>query len=170
MEPKVTSIEAGRQSAAVTDSGLISFVLLLRLHSIPADPAQLRHQYLQGSEQFGADEMLRAAKHLGLRARRIQSNWDRLTVTALPALAPFINGQFPLGGRCSAAQVLIQDPTTGWPAAIHREQFTASWSGELLLFSKRSLLPRLTGGFDLSWFVAALSKYRRLLGEVLVAS
>jgi hypothetical protein len=53
IEQKVTSIEAGRPSSTVTDSGLIAFVLLLRLHSIPADPAQLRHLYLQGAEQLG---------------------------------------------------------------------------------------------------------------------
>jgi subfamily B ATP-binding cassette protein HlyB/CyaB len=169
MEQKVASIEAGRSSESV-DSGLTAFVLLLRLQSIPADPAQLRHHYLQGSERFGADEMLRAAKHLGLRARRIVSNWHRLAATALPAIARLGNDQFVLVGRCSDEQVLIQDPTTGRPAAIHREQFVAQWSGELLLFSKRSVLPRLTGGFDLSWFVAALGKYRRLLGEVLITS
>ncbi|MGH8241025.1 MAG: ABC transporter transmembrane domain-containing protein, partial [Steroidobacteraceae bacterium] len=170
MEQKVTSIEAGRPSAGITDSGLISFVLLLRLHSIPADPAQLRHQYLQGSEQFGADEMLRAAKQLGLRARRIASDWDRLCATALPAIARLNSGHFVLAGRCAAEQVLIQDPTTGRPAAIHKQEFLGLWTGELILFSKRSLLKRLGGGFDLSWFVAALAKYRRLLGEVLVAS
>jgi ATP-binding cassette, subfamily B, bacterial HlyB/CyaB len=170
MEPKVTSIEAGRQSAAVTDSGLISFVLLLRLHSIPADPAQLRHQYLQGSEQFGADEMLRAAKQLGLRARRIASDWDRLCATALPAIAQLKGGEFVLVGRCAAEQVLIQDPTAGRPAALQKQEFLGRWTGELILFGKRSLLQSLPAGFDLSWFIAALTKYRRLLGEVLVAS
>lgn len=170
MEQKVTSIEAGRPSATGTDSGLISFVLLLRLHSIPADPAQLRHQYLQGSEQFGADEMLRAAKRLGLRARRIGSDWDRLGATALPAIARLNNGHFVLVGRCSAEQVLVQDPATSRPATIRKQEFLSLWSGELILFSKRSLLPRLGGGFDLSWFIAALGKYRGLLGEVLIAS
>jgi subfamily B ATP-binding cassette protein HlyB/CyaB len=101
MEQKVTSIEAGRPSATVADSGLISFVLLLRLHSIPADPAQLRHQYLQGFEQFGADEMLRAAKHFGLRAWRIGSDWNRLGATALPAIARLNSGLFVLVGRCT---------------------------------------------------------------------
>jgi subfamily B ATP-binding cassette protein HlyB/CyaB len=170
MEQKVTSIEAGRPSATVTDSGLISFVLLLRLHGIPADPAQLRHQYLQGSEQFGFDQMLRAAKRAGLRAKRIGSNWERLCVTALPAIARLNSGHFVLVGRCGNEQVLIQDPLAGRPAAVPKQEFIASWSGELVLFSKRTLLPGIGGGFDISWFIAALSKYRRLLGEVLIAS
>jgi len=170
MEQKVTSIEAGRANATATDSGLISFVLLLRLHSIAGDPAQLRHQYLQGSEQFRTEEMLRAAKQVGLKARCINSDWDRLSTTALPAIARMHNDRYVLVGRCATDQVLIQDPLAGRPAAVQRQEFIAAWTGELILFSKRSLLPRLNGGFDLSWFIAALNKYRRLLGEVLIAS
>jgi len=170
MEQKVTSIEAGRANATATDSGLISFVLLLRLHSIAGDPAQLRHQYLQGSEQFRTEEMLRAAKQVGLKARCINSDWDRLSTTALPAIARMHNDRYVLVGRCATDQVLIQDLLAGRPAAVQRQEFIAAWTGELILFSKRSLLPRLNGGFDLSWFIAALNKYRRLLGEVLIAS
>ena len=41
---KVTSVEAGRSSATLADSGMIARVLLLSLHSIPAEPVQRRYQ------------------------------------------------------------------------------------------------------------------------------
>jgi ATP-binding cassette, subfamily B, bacterial HlyB/CyaB len=170
MEQKVTAFDASRTGPAPGDSGLICFTLLLRLNGVAAEPAQLKHQYLQGSEQFGSNEMLRAAKHLGLRARRIVSGWDRLLTTPLPAIARFGADRFVIVGRCNAEQVLVHDAASSRPGILSKQDFLAQWSGELVLCSRPSLFSRLGGAFDISWFVAALAKYRRLLGEVLIAS
>ena len=166
----VTSIETGRPDPASLDSGLASFVLLVRLHGMAADPVQLRHAYLQGTENFGVDAMLRAAKRMGLKAKRIASDWPRLAVTALPAIACCKDGRFVLVGRCSAEQVLVHDPAVNRVLAMAQADFVAMWSGELVLCGKRSLLQSVSGSFDLSWFVPAIQKYRRLFGEVLLAS
>src|SRR6185436_18898390 len=48
--------------------------------------------------------------------------------------------------------------------------FESQWDGRLLLITKRAALGDLARRFDLSWFLGAMHKYRRLLGEVLVAS
>lgn len=44
---------------------------IARFHQVAADPANLRHQLgLQPSDEIGAEELLRAAKQLGLKAKR----------------------------------------------------------------------------------------------------
>lgn len=43
-------------------------------------------------------------------------------------------------------------------------------NGDILLFTKRSLLPDALTRFDFSWFVPALLKHKKLLSEVLLAS
>ena len=44
------------------------------------------------------------------------------------------------------------------------------WDGGLILMTRRAGLSDLARRFDITWFLGAIHKYRRLLGEVLVAS
>ena len=56
------------------------------------------------------------------------------------------------------------------PLILSREQFESAWTGELLLFTKRANLRLQDLKFDFTWFIPAIVKYRKFLGEVLVAS
>jgi subfamily B ATP-binding cassette protein HlyB/CyaB len=51
-----------------------------------------------------------------------------------------------------------------------RKEFEAVWDGRLVLMTRRVGLLDLSRRFDITWFLGAIHKYRRLLGEVLVAS
>ena len=51
-----------------------------------------------------------------------------------------------------------------------RAEFLAIWDGGLILMTRRAGLSDLARRFDITWFLGAIHKYRRLLGEVLVAS
>jgi subfamily B ATP-binding cassette protein HlyB/CyaB len=67
-------------------------------------------------------------------------------------------------------KALIQDPDEGRPLTMSREQFESNWTGELLLFAKRANLRPQDLMFDFTWFIPAIVKYRKLLGEVFLAS
>ncbi|MBL6654186.1 MAG: type I secretion system permease/ATPase, partial [Reyranella sp.] len=51
-----------------------------------------------------------------------------------------------------------------------REELTLLWDGGLVVMARRAGLADVTRRFDVTWFLGAIHKYRRLLGEVLVAS
>src|SRR5437868_8320883 len=51
-----------------------------------------------------------------------------------------------------------------------RAEFEGVWDGRLVLMARRAGLIDLSRRFDVTWFLGAIHKYRRLLGEVLVAS
>jgi subfamily B ATP-binding cassette protein HlyB/CyaB len=51
-----------------------------------------------------------------------------------------------------------------------RAEFEAVWDGRLVLMTRRASLTELARRFDITWFVGAIYKYRRMLTEVLVAS
>src|SRR3974377_258078 len=53
---------------------------------------------------------------------------------------------------------------------VTRDQFEAIWDGRLVLMTRRASLTDLSRRFDITWFFGAIHKYRRLLGEVLLAS
>ena len=48
--------------------------------------------------------------------------------------------------------------------------FEHDWTGRPVLIARRASLADLARRFDVTWFLQAMHKYRRLLGEVLVAS
>ena len=69
-------------------SSLAALCAIARLHQIAADPATLAHQLgLTPSAQPSTDDLLRAAKHLGLKAKLVRTSVGRLAHTPLPALA-----------------------------------------------------------------------------------
>jgi subfamily B ATP-binding cassette protein HlyB/CyaB len=149
-------------------SALASFVLLLRFHGIPCDPDQLQHRL--GGAAFDAAGMLREAKSLGLKARLIPTKWARLAKTPLPGIAQLADGTFLILGKVVEEGAIVQRPLTGRIERIPREEFEALWSGRLVLIARRAKLGDLARRFDVTWFLQAMHKYRRILAEVLVAS
>jgi subfamily B ATP-binding cassette protein HlyB/CyaB len=150
------------------DPGLIALVTLLRVNGIGADAEQIRHQL--GGASVGTSEMLRVAKDLGLKARLLATNWSRLAKTPLPAIAALRDGGFLILGKVGDKDALVQRPMWPRPTLMPRSELEAIWDGRLVLMTRRSGLLDLSRRFDITWFLGAVHKYRRLLGEVLVAS
>ena len=141
--------------------------MLLHLKDVAADRGQLRHRL--GTDKIGAPEMIRCARDLGLKARAWRTQWSRLARTPLPAIASLRDGGFMVLAKASEDKVLVQSPQSG-PALMTREEFVAVWDGGLISMARRAGLADVARRFDITWFLGAIHKYRRLLGEVLVAS
>lgn len=158
------------------ESGLIAFAALMAIHRIAIDPAQLRHS-LGHFRAVDSGDLMRLAKQqgseAGIRARAIQTTFDKLERTPLPALANGPHGWFLLG-RVSGDEVLIQ-LTTPEPGTnslpirkLTRAELETVWSGEVVLITTRENLTGKAGRFDVTWFIPQIVKYRRLIGEVLL--
>ncbi|NMG64981.1 type I secretion system permease/ATPase [Azoarcus indigens] len=167
-------------------SGLACLAMLSRLHGVAADTEALLHRHGAADGSFPLSAVLLAAKELGLKAKHGRFRPAALTTTPLPAIACDRNGGFfilaridsgtdarndalgtaPVPERC----VLIQDPASGRPQILPEAEFLARWDGTLVLLASRASLAAELARFDFSWFIPAIVKYRRLLGEVLVAS
>jgi ATP-binding cassette, subfamily B, bacterial HlyB/CyaB len=150
------------------DPGLLSLVTLLRFHGLSADPEQIRHRF--GAEPIGIPEMLRCAKELGLKARSRLTTWERLVNSPLPGIVRLRDGGFLLLGKVGDDKALVQSPLAPRPAMMTRAEFEAVWDGQLVLMARRAGLVDFSRRFDITWFLGAIHKYRRLLGKVLVAS
>ena len=150
------------------DAGLFMLVTLLRFNGIGADAEQIRHRF--GGSPIGIAEMLRAAKDFGLKARARASSWARLPSTPLPAIAALRDGGFLFLGKVGDDKALVQTFGAPRPSLMTRQEFEAVWDGRLVLMTRRAGLLDLSRRFDITWFLGAIHKYRRMLGEVLVAS
>ncbi|HZX86291.1 MAG TPA: type I secretion system permease/ATPase [Reyranella sp.] len=152
---------------APSDPGLEALLMLLHLKDVAADRGQLRHRL--GTDRIDVPEMLRCARDLGLKARAWRTKWSRLARTPLPAIASLRDGGFMLLARATEDKVLVQSPQTG-PVLMTREEFVGVWDGGLISMARRAGLADIAHRFGIGWFMGAIHKYRRLLGEVLVAS
>ncbi|WP_245951496.1 cysteine peptidase family C39 domain-containing protein, partial [Paracidovorax anthurii] len=180
-------------------AALQALCLIARLHQVAAEPATLAHQLgLSASDAVGVQDLLLAARLLGLKARRVRSGAERLTLAPLPALA-LVRAPGAAGGedggdegaggaglhavvlaQCDGQRVLLQDPGAagaesggsggGRPTIESVPEFTRRWTGELILVSSRASLAGELARFDFSWFIPSLVRHRRLLGEVLLIS
>jgi subfamily B ATP-binding cassette protein HlyB/CyaB len=150
------------------DPGLVALVTLLHLKGVAADAGQIKHRL--GTDQIGASEMLRCAKDLGLKARAYRTDWSRLARTPLPAIAVLRDGGFLVIAKAAEDNVLVQSSEALRPVLMTRDELLAIWSGRLILMTRRTGLSDITRRFDITWFLAAIHKYRHLLGEVLAAS
>lgn len=66
---------------------------------------------------------------------------------------------------------LIHDLREEAPRSISLEELDRIWTGELIAVTRRQNLGEsLQQHFDISWFIPSLVKYRKLFGEVLIAS
>lgn len=152
------------------DTGLICLLILARFYDLPADGLQLRHQFVSSGKTFSDVELLRAAKHLGFKAGLIKTQWRQLPGTPVPAITKHRDGRYGVLAKVDGEKALIQDPVEGRSLVVSREQFESNWTGEVLLFAKRAHLRVQDLKFDFTWFIPAIVKYRKFLGEVFVAS
>ncbi|MDP3514761.1 MAG: type I secretion system permease/ATPase [Sulfuritalea sp.] len=164
------SDRAGPDVKRGPDTGLIGLVMLARFHNIAVDPDQLVHEHRDSGKNFTTPQILLAAKQLGLKAKLVRTELSRLPQTPLPAMAIDTDGHFFILARIDGDQVLIQDPGVDRPQVLAAAEFTARWNGELILFTSRASLAGELAKFDFTWFIPAVVKYRKMLGEVLLVS
>jgi len=167
--PESTRTPGSPEGEAV-DSGLACLLVLARYHGIAAEAGRVRHEFGAPGRALDETGVLRAARRLGFRARVVRRGLSRLRTAALPAIAILADGGHAVLARADGDIVHLHDPRVPRPQAIPRAQFERLWSGRVILLATRADAPAGPRRFGLGWFAPAIVKYRRLLGEVVVAS
>jgi subfamily B ATP-binding cassette protein HlyB/CyaB len=144
--------------------------MLARLHGVAAEPAQLAHEFQEAGRPFGVQEILLAARRLGLKAKLVKVDSARLDTTPLPAMARDGEGSFFILAKVEKDKALVHDPGLARPVVVSRDELALRMGNELLLFTSRAAMIGELAKFDFTWFIPALVKYRKLLGEVLLVS
>ncbi len=161
---------AGSSPARSHHSGIVCLSLLMHFFRQPIDVERLKHQFAAGRDDVDAMTLIRAARELGLKAKQVTTSVERLTRTPLPAIAEMHHGHFVVLAAATDAKVLIHDPRDQRPREMPLNQFNASWAGRLIMVATRARIAGDDRRFDFTWFIPAVVRYRRLFGEVLLAS
>lgn len=158
------------------DSGLLALAMIAQLHQVAVDPGQLQHQFGHEGAACSVDELLRAARRLGFKAKAVKLAEAGIDAKILPLLASSKEGgYFILAGRteddAGNRTYLVQRPSCKQPETLTAEQLSGMWSGTAILLLPRGISPMGQNKvFNLRWFIPALRKYRGLFLDVLVAS
>ncbi|WP_421868943.1 type I secretion system permease/ATPase [Motiliproteus sp.] len=176
---QAASTNSEQPSSPELDTGLYSLVSIARFHRLPAELEQLKHQFGREEQPFDTQDLLRAAKALGFRAKQSTATLQRLQPRALPAIGRDRNGSYFIIAKVSEPEpgadnadwrVLIQQPGQQAPQTLNQQEFEELWSGELIRLGLRGGQGQGQGVFNLSWFIPALLKYRKHFTEVIIAS
>ena len=169
--PGAGPVSPGVAEREAIDTGLLSLCMIARLLGVPAQPAELARRYPSSSPGASKTaDLVRIARRIGLKARIVATEWDRLAKTPLPAIAENKDGTFLIAGRFVDGKLLVQRPTEPRSRLAERAELEEAWSGKLVLIGRRASLANLSNVFDLRWFASAVHRYRRIIGEVLIAS
>ena len=174
------------------DSGLASLLMMAQFHGISADAARLVHAF--GGSLFTNEKILLAAQSLGMTGKLVKQDLSRLDKAPLPAIARNRLGEFFVLAKVDTIKQPTQDMGSARPAARAHDQaspqltraliqrpghppevleldvFLQEWAGELIFFTSKASFAGAMARFDFTWFIPAIVKYRKLLGEVLLIS
>lgn len=153
-----------------SDSGLACLVMLARYHDVAVSAEQLSHEFTTDGRPFSVAQILQACQRLRLKAKHRRTDPKRLAHMPLPAIAADKQGGYFIIARVEGEQVLVQDPRVGAPQTWTLIELERHWAGELILVRSDAPLPRGLERFDLTWFIPAVVKHRKLLGEILLVS
>ncbi|NHN37431.1 type I secretion system permease/ATPase [Pseudomaricurvus alcaniphilus] len=176
-------MDARKTQPQDVDTAARSLFLLAQYHQVATDEAGVLHQFAQPGQPMNDGDLLRAAAALDFKARKHQSDFAGLKNKLLPAIGKTKAGDYFVIARVTVAQAgintgaaeaearaLVFFPAESSPREIPQSELQADWSGELFLFTRRGAAGTGPGQFDISWFIPALLKYRKLFADVLLAS
>jgi ATP-binding cassette, subfamily B, bacterial HlyB/CyaB len=152
------------------DTGLACLAMMAKFLGTAADPDHLRHISGVGSDKMGITTILRLAKELQLKAKFVQSRWDRLAHTELPAIGRCKNGEYIIVAKVGQDKILIHNPLKAQPEVLSKADFEAIWDTRLIMLTSRAHIAGELRKFDFTWFIPVVYRYRHLLTEVLVVS
>jgi subfamily B ATP-binding cassette protein HlyB/CyaB len=148
---------------------LKSFVIVSKLNNIAVSEEQLNHEFALENKDMSLNDILRISNKIGLKAKKHNTGFDKLSSMPLPCLIENEDGEFIVLAKVDKDRVLILDPEIGKPSEMTKEEFMNIWTGNLILMKNKDLRKRKIK-FGIKWFIPTIIKYKKSFIDVLVAS
>ena len=164
----VSTIEES-PSKDLPDSGLTALGLLAGHHRVAFDQAQARHELNLSLRTAGAEDVVRAARKVGLKAKLFTGRGLQDVKDApRPMIVGLKDGSFRLLLAVDDETVRLLDAVSGRLDVIAHAGFLEMFDGTMVLVTRRfaSAAERL----GLGWMIGSIRRYRREFSLVLLAS
>lgn len=147
-----------------------ALTILAHYHGIAINAEDIKHQFNHADSGFDLTTWLLAAKKIGLKAQAVKKTAKALVKISLPALVWSNTGEHFILAKIENNKYLIQDLDLKKPVILEECDFLQRYTGQVILITSRATILGTLAKFDFTWFIPAVIKYRRILGEVLLAS
>jgi ATP-binding cassette, subfamily B, bacterial HlyB/CyaB len=168
----VAAQPAAEMPKPILPSGLIALTGIAAYFRIAADPTYLKRELALSDDECHPDDILRAAKIVGLKARKIvRISAKRLSSLPTPCILKLKTGAYVVYGGSREGQFRIVDPVTRIDRVTTLKELYAEVEPMAVLLTRR------LGGagvdpesFGFHWFWPSIWRYRKPIGHVLLAS
>ncbi len=173
MNQSVAQIAEPAPTPPPLDAGLACVAAIAGYYRIAADPIHMYNQLGLVGRPTGANELLRASKTIGLKARQLTlKSAGRLETIPTPAIIQLRTGAFVIfGGKNPSGLYRVVDPILRRDREVALEELFGEIEPFVLQVARR------IGGegvdpskFGFIWFMQSIWRYRRPLSHVLLAS
>ncbi len=150
------------------DSGLSSFLMLVRIMNIRVTAGQLRHILTLEGNAMSETDMLTAAKKLKLKGKIRTLTFNRLSEIHAPVIGKNKEGEFFVIGKTEREKVMVIQPESG-TKLVAKEEFESQWSGMVVMFNRKGIIDK-EAVFGFHWFIPTILKFKRELIQVIMAA
>ena len=161
---QIDRIDQIASTTEIVDPGLSALAMIAGYYRIGAEPAQLRHQLALFDRASGPDDIMRAARLIGLKSREVNRvDAKRIERIPVPASIGLRSGGFAvLSAGPKAGTRRVVDVIARTASDLSIEDLLAQCSGTIILITRR------LGGaghepktFGFAWFLPSLWRYRQ---------
>lgn len=154
-----------------SDTGLLSLAIVAIYYKVGVDTSQIRHNLGIPSGHFTTTDLLRAAKRLKFKARRVRYNKVfHLKRLPFPAIIKMKNGTFQVLAGVDGERCILCDPHKRALDQVSMTELKSVWSGCVLLLTPRAYHSEKMRRFSITWFISEIVRYRKLFADIFVAS
>ena len=167
------TVPPDHSTGSLESTGLRALCGIAAYYRVAADPAHLAKELALPPVEASAQDLVRAANLIGLKARVIENpSAARLAGAPVPAILRLKSGGYIVfGGETPAGNWRVVDPITRSAREIHLDELLAEIEPVLILVARHfrgaGIDPR---NFGFLWFAPSLWRYRKPLVHVLIAS
>lgn len=161
------------EAHAPVDTGILSLCAVAGFYRIATDPGHLRRELALGEEIANSNDLIRAAKLAGMKARVMRtSSRKRLSHLPVPALIRLKDRRYAVySGVSPAGEFRIVDPVTRIAQDLAFEAFLEVASAEFILVQRQFRGAGIDPtAFGFRWFLPSIWRYRSPIAHVLIAS
>lgn len=152
-------------------SALIALEIAGKLNRIPIDSRTIIKEYSLDDDEPSIQELARIAKHQGFHSSIKKLPIEKLVKNyPMPIIAQKENGSYMsiIQFNEEKQELLVFDITQKDPYAMSYEEYANISSGKVIVLKHRFLSQQVKFGFG--WFYAQMLNYKKIIGEVLLAS
>ena len=152
-------------------TALVALEIAGKLNRVPIDTRSIVKEYALTDNEPSIEELCRIAKHQGFRASIKKTNLQKLLSSyPFPLLVQKKDGTYMsiIQAKDESNELLVFDTTSKEPYVISHELYEEIASGKVIVLKHKILSDQIRFGFG--WFFHQIMKYKKVMGEVLIAS